>query len=284
MNHSSVGALLRSGRRFLLDNGQQKDTAGLDASLLLGHILKMDRGALLTHPELETGAGAAELFKKLLLERSQGRPVQYILNTCEFMGLSLYVDENVLIPRPDTETLAEKALEYLKEGDSVLDMCTGSGCVAVSLARYGPGLKITGTDISQDALAVAKRNADLNGQGLKINWIKSNLFEAVPEKMKFDIIVSNPPYIPTEEIEALMPNVKSFEPRLALDGGADGLKFYRRIAEDGREFLRHGGRMLLEIGYDQASSVRKIMGEAGYSGVEVFRDLAGHDRVILGTR
>ena len=202
------------------------------------------------------------------------------------MALPFFVDENVLIPRPDTENLVETVLGLIdKEKDvHILDMCTGSGCIAVSLAYYLPNSKITAVDISDSALKVAKHNARLNNVDGQIFFIKSNLFERLPKtlKEKIDIIVSNPPYIPTKDMEDLMREVRDYEPNQALDGGEDGLRFYHPIINDCMEYLRPGGVLAFEIGYNQAEPVENLLKDYGFSNIEIKKDLAGFDRVIFG--
>ncbi len=215
-------------------------------------------------------------YLALIEERMTRRPLAYITGEAPFYGRDFYVNENVLIPRFDTEILVEETLAVLKEGDSVLDLCTGSGCIPVTLALEGPeGCSVTGSDISEAALAVARRNSERHKAG--VNYILSDLFENIPGR--YAIITANPPYICSAVIETLMPEVRGYEPRLALDGAEDGLHFYRRIAAEAREHLIPGGRLLMEIGYDQAEAVLQILKDAGYTGGRIVQDLVGLDRV-----
>ena len=239
-----------------------------------------------------------QCFHSAVNERADGKPLQYITHNQNFCGLDFYVDENVLIPRYDTEVLVEKVLEDThqqhtatdentpnhKQNDdikksevvSLLDICTGSGCIAVALAKLG-GFQVTAGDISRNALMIADRNAQANG--VEITFYESDMFEQIADR-DFDIIVSNPPYVRRSVIETLGRDVKDFEPRLALDGDEDGLKFYRIIAEKAPEFLKRGGRLYLEIGYDQAEEVKALLEKNGFHDVTVTKDLSGLDRVV----
>lgn len=218
-------------------------------------------------------------------------PLQYIIGEWEFMGLTFKVNEKVLIPRSDTETLVINALNIMEkeyknvENIKVLDMCTGSGCIGISLAKICEKCNVLAIDVSREALAVASENAELN-QVENIEFQKSDLFEIfdeMGEDRRFDIIISNPPYIPTSDIETLMPEVRDYEPRLALDGDEDGLKFYRRIVAGSKHFLKHGGYLMFEIGYNQAEAVKELM-NTKYDNLEVIKDLGGNDRVVIGKR
>ncbi len=216
-------------------------------------------------------------------------PIQYITNHQEFMKLDFYVDENVLIPQPDTEILVEEVIKYAKQISRVttnlqiLDLCTGSGAIAISLAKYIPNCEIIATDVSQKALQVANINAENNLVQNKIDFIKSDMFEGIPKK-DFDIIVSNPPYIETDTISKLSQEVQN-EPTLALDGGIDGLDFYRTIIDDSHTYLSNGGKLFLEIGYNQKNALFNLAKESTFfSDCVCIKDLSGNDRVIiLGT-
>lgn len=214
-------------------------------------------------------------FLDLLEERKSGKPFQYIINKQNFCGLDFYVDENVLIPRFDTEVLVEKVLKDNKDSSlSILDLCTGSGAIAISLKSLGKYKFVKALDISDKALQIAAKNAKLNG--VELEFIKSDMLSEVDEK--FDIIVSNPPYIPSGDIDNLSKEVKEYEPRLALDGKEDGLFFYRIIAKEARKYLKEDGKIYLEIGYNQAEDIRDLFKE--YQSIEVYKDLAGKDRVV----
>lgn len=215
-------------------------------------------------------------FETAIRERGQRVPLQYILGTQEFMGLSFTVNSNVLIPRQDTETLVEEALTYVTDGMEVLDLCTGSGCIAVSIKKNRPGATVSASDVSKQALLVAKENA--KAHGTEVWLIRSDLFENVLDR--YDVIVSNPPYIRTAVIPTLMPEVADFEPVAALDGHEDGLYFYRRIAENAKDYLKENGHLFLEIGNDQGKAVTELLAEAGFREIQVKNDLAGNDRVV----
>lgn len=220
-----------------------------------------------------------EIFRTYVQRRAKEKiPMQYLLGTQDFMGLTFKVSQDVLIPRLDTEVLVETVLEKTKGAKTLLDLCTGSGCIAISLAYYGSFEQCIGVDISKAAQKIAKEN----GKNLApmVKFIDSDLFSKV--EGTFDVIVSNPPYIKTAECAKLMDEVKNYEPMLALDGKEDGLYFYRRIIESAPDYLNEGGWLFFEIGYDQGKSVPKLMEERGFSGVTVKKDLAGLDRVVFG--
>lgn len=274
------------GRDRLLSAGIEE--AALDARLLLEYVCQTDRNELLAHGDRSVEQEKEEAYRELLHRRSSRIPLQYLTGKQDFMGLEFEVNRQVLIPRQDTEILAEEALRNLHDGMRILDMCTGSGCILISLLHYSNDCEGVGVDISEAALETAKRNAArLLGArreqaDLKIDFLQSNLFEKVSGR--YDVIVSNPPYIRSAEIETLMPEVREHEPVSALDGGADGLLFYRRIVEESRRYLFGGGMLFLEIGYDQAGEVCMLMEKAGFTAVNVVKDYGGLDRVVYGTR
>lgn len=254
--------------------------ARLDAWYLLQMACRIDRNFYYLHEEEELTVEQQSAYEITLYKRAEHVPLQYITGEQEFMGLKFKVNSNVLIPRQDTETLVEEALKVVKPGMKVLDLCTGSGCIIISLARNVADIQCVGSDISKQALLVAKDNAKQNE--VEVEWQRSNLFENIVGT--FDLIVSNPPYIATGEIPGLMPEVRDFEPMDALDGKEDGLHFYRIIIEKSPEFLNPGGYLYFEIGYDQGEAVPAMMRQAGFTEVEVIRDLAGLDRVVKGRK
>lgn len=256
------------------------EEAELDARLLLEEICGTDRNTLLVHGDRNVTEEELAQYKEMLEKRSAHIPLQQIIGRQSFMGLDFYVDENVLIPRQDTELLVEEALKELHDGMRILDMCTGSGCILLSLLKYSNDCEGIGADISEEALKVAERNRVQLGLE-NAAFIRSDLFEAV--EGKFDLLVSNPPYICSDVIDTLMPEVREHEPRQALDGSADGLHFYRRILAECRAYLKPGGMLLFEIGYDQGEAVKRLMEENGFLEVEVKKDYGGLDRVVLGT-
>ena len=260
--------------------------AKIDARLLLEYACNTDRNALFLKGDTEVSKEQEQLYLELIAKRGKHIPLQHLTGEQEFMGLTFEVNAHVLIPRQDTECLVEIVLKHLHDGMKILDMCTGSGCILISLLHYSNDCSGVGVDLSEEALKVAEKNADALGNNgisdrMDISLIHSNLFEKVDGK--FDIIVSNPPYIKTEVIDTLMPEVKDYEPMMALDGTEDGLYFYRKIIAEGKNHLQRGGQLFFEIGYDQGAEVSNLMRQNGYVDVEVAKDLAGLDRVVYGT-
>ncbi len=283
----TIRALLAWTTDFLVKKGTAPATARLESHLLLAHVLHCKRVDLLVRfEELPTEEQRTE-FRGLIKRRMDGFPVAYLVGSREFYLLNFEVTPAVLVPRPETETLVAEVLRLLKPLTSphVLDLCTGSGCIAISIAHQKTDANVKATDISPDALDVAKRNAQKHGVMARVSCSQGDLFAAVPTGALFDAIVSNPPYIPPGELATLAPDVREHEPRLALDGGPDGLAFYRRIAADVEKFLKPGGVLLLEIGSTQDEAVRAILGEQ--SGLEVgktLKDAAGLHRVVMAKR
>lgn len=260
----------------ILENAGIAD-ANHDARELLFYVCRLDFSTYMMHGHSEELTESAFLeYEALILQRAKHFPLQYLIGYQNFCGLDFHVNEHVLIPRQDTEILVAHILKEEKAGRG-LDMCTGSGCIAISLQKLGDFGEIVAADISDKALDVAKENA--KNLDAEVMFIKSDMFMQIP-KQKFDFIVSNPPYIRTAVLEELDIEVKKHEPILALDGMEDGLKFYRILAESGREYLNHGGRMYLEIGYDQAKEVCDLLLEQCFCDVNVIQDLAGNDRVV----
>ncbi len=261
-------------------------TPRLDVEILLQKALG-DVDRLYIHLNLEKVLSQEEdnLFLKLINERLNNRPIAYIVGNREFMGLDFYVQEGVLIPRPDTEILVEEVIEIGKNKDEIeiLDIGTGSGAITVSLAKYLDNANLTSVDISEIALEVGKKNAISNNVDNKIEFIKSNLFTEIDKNKKFDIIVSNPPYIRKKDVETLESQVKDFEPYTALEGGEDGLDFYRKITEQAKLYLKENGVLAYEVGHDQSEDVSKLMEINGYTNIYTKKDLQGIDRVVIGT-
>ena len=260
------------------------EEAALDARLLLEAVCGTDRNDLLVHGEQPVAPEAEEKYLNWIRQRAEHIPLQQLTGEQGFMGLTFSVNEHVLIPRQDTEILVEEVLKELHDGMRVLDMCTGSGCILLSLLHYSNDCEGLGVDLSAEALEVAGRNV------LKVltpekaehaHFLQSDLFEKV--EGKFEIIVSNPPYIASAEVEKLMPEVRDHEPRMALDGPEDGLYFYRRIIEEAGKHLVSSGMLFFEIGYDQGQAVSELMRTEGYCDVQVVQDYAGLDRVVFGT-
>ena len=255
------------------------DEAKLDARLLLEYICHTDRNTLLVHGDIERNEMEEQFYRMCIEKRATRIPLQHITGEQEFMGLTFRVNQHTLSPRQDTETLVEEGMRHMYDGMRILDMCTGSGCILLSLLKYSNECEGMGVDISEEALKVARENAQR--LGLKAEFVQGDLFEPVPEK-KFDMIVSNPPYIETAVIETLMPEVRDHEPMQALDGMEDGLFFYRKIVEKAPGFLTKGGWLLFEIGHNQGEAVSKLMTVQGFKEVEVVKDYTGLDRVVLG--
>lgn len=307
----TYGEVYRGGREELEKAGVPE--AALDARLLLEHVCGTSRNDLLAHGDAPVTEENCLAYEQLIHQRSQRIPLQHLTGVQYFMGLEFQVDEHVLIPRQDTEILVEEALKNLHDGMRVLDICTGSGCILISLLRYSNGCQGIGTDISREALIVAEKNAckllgveggpdgtaragdvlpfslspvvedcpDGDDRTALPKFIESDLFENV--EGTFDMIVSNPPYIPSSVVETLMPEVRDHEPRLSLDGSEDGLMFYRRITQECGKYLTRGGMLFFEIGYDQAAAVSALMEKAGFLEIQVIKDYSGMDRVVFGT-
>ena len=249
-----------------------------DAWLLLSFVCKINMTYYYVHMEEPLSEIQEEEYKSVVSKRAERVPLQYITGEQEFMGLPFRVNSSVLIPRQDTETLVEEALKVVRSGMKVLDLCTGSGCILISILKNVEDIEGFGYDISKQALLVAKENAKLNE--VTATFERSDLFDSIKET--FDIIVSNPPYIPTDVVHRLMPEVVEFEPFQALDGKEDGLYFYRKIVAECKDYLNPNGKILFEIGHDQGEAVSTLLKEAGFSEVRVVKDLAGHDRVVTG--
>ncbi len=283
----TYGQFYEYGKQKLMAAGI--DEAALDARLLLEYICHTDRNELIIHADRERSSMEEQFYKIVIEKRASHMPLQYITGEQEFMGLSFQVNAHVLIPRQDTEILVEEAMRYLGDGMRILDICTGSGCILLSLLKYSNECEGVGIDISSDALRVAQENA----QRLQLDatFLEGDLFLPLKNFKSdktsdtlFDIIVSNPPYIETKVIDTLMPEVRLYEPVSALDGGEDGLCFYRKIAAEAPRFMRKGAYLFFEIGCAQAQKVKMLMQEAGFVKVEVLKDYAGLDRVVFGMK
>ncbi len=287
----NLESLLKKGTNILKENGLEE--AGLDAWLLLEFKTGINRAYYFAHGDEPVSDETAAEYLKLIGRRAGHIPVQQLTHQAFFMGYEFYVNQNVLIPRQDTETLVEEALKCMdgmKEPE-ILDMCTGSGCILISLLLEREDARGVGADISPEALAVAKKNAkDLNVEK-RAEFVESDTFSAPyfcekggKEEGKYDILISNPPYIATEEIETLMEEVRLHDPRGALDGREDGLYFYRSITAEAGKYLRPGGWLLYEIGCTQGAAVSEMMKTAGFEQVQVVKDLPGLDRVVMGQK
>lgn len=254
--------------------------AKVDAWLLLEMVCKIDRNFYYLHLEDDLSEEQVSGYEIALKKRAEHIPLQYIVGETEFMGLRFKVNSSVLVPRQDTETLVEEALKVIEPGMKVLDLCTGSGCIIISILHNIVNVEGDAVDISRQALNVAIENAKLND--VVVNFERSDLFDNVTGT--YDVIVSNPPYIPTAQVLKLMPEVQNFEPMEALDGKEDGLFFYRRIIQECGAYLKKNGKILFEIGHDQGVMVSGMLRAAGFKNVTIKKDLSGNDRVVSGMR
>lgn len=262
---------------------EKLDAAGIaesriDSWLLAESVLGVSRQDLFLEPEKSVSEEQVQKYLNAVSVRVKHIPLQHITGYQQFMDLEFVVNKDVLIPRPETELLVEQVISYIKDNNvKVLDMCTGSGCIAVSVDRMCANADVTAVDISEKALKVAGEN-NIRNEG-RVTFVQSDLFENIHET--YDIIVSNPPYIPTSDIETLMEEVREYEPRLALDGSADGLKFYREICTNAANYLNENGKIFLEIGYDQGRTVPELLRENGFTDIQVLKDLSGNDRMVI---
>ncbi len=281
--------LLKEGEQRLMEN--QIENSTMEARYLLEYICDLNWAQYLLQADTEADPQEERRYREAVERRCKHYPLQSILGTAGFMGMDFMVNEAVLIPRQDTEVLVETVLEKADiPGGKILDMCTGSGCILISLMALGSYGRGVGADISEDALRVARMNGifnrenwEKNGRGANdILWLQSNLFEKVSGR--FDVIVSNPPYIPAAVIETLMPEVRVYEPRLALEGADEGLEFYKKIAGAAEAYLKPEGWLFFEIGCEQAEAVSGILMENGFRDIHTVKDLAGLDRVVYGKR
>jgi len=275
-----LGTLLKEGKETLQSSGITE--WDLDAWYLLEYVTGVSRSQYFLEPEREVSPEQADTYRKLIEKRSSHIPLQHLTGEQEFMGLTFKVNEHVLIPRQDTEVLVEEALKYVQDGMDILDVCTGSGCILLSVLKLSTKmcrgtLHGTGVDLSEEALKVAEENA--KELQVEAAFLHSDLFTEV--QGQYDMILSNPPYIEKAVVETLDEEVRDHEPRMALDGGEDGLDFYRKITVESVQYLKTGGRLIFEIGYDQGEAVSALMKEH-FAEVRVIQDLAGLDRVVSG--
>lgn len=276
---------IQRGAEFLAKKGV--DSPRLQAELLLAHQLNLPRLKLYLNFERELPPADTDALRELLVRRGQREPLQHLVGSVSFCGLELTVNRDVLVPRPETELLAEAAWSWLNErgpGATALDLGAGSGCLAIALAHHCPDARITAVDFSPEALAVAGQNAARLGLTARIEFLQGDLCASLPAGSAFDLIVSNPPYIPTAELEHLQPEVRDHDPREALDGGADGLAFYRRIAVEAGPWLRPDGRLMLEFGDGQAESIRSLLTEVGWRIESVRDDYSARPRFLVAAR
>lgn len=284
-----INHLLKRGVDIIKD--REYGNPVLEATLLLGKLLNVDKVYIYTHGKDQVPEPIVDKFLELMDKRSKGYPIQYILKEKEFMGLDFYVEEGVLIPRPDTETLVEYVLRHIDKNHkdrlvNFLDLGIGSGAICLSVAHYRKNANVYGVDIHDTPLKVASINKErFNLDNVKL--YKGDLFKGIEDlglEGKFHIIASNPPYIPKREIETLQKEVKDYEPVDALDGGEDGLSFYRRIIPESKRYLQEKGLLIFEIGYDQGKQVKDILMDNGFKNIQILKDLQGLDRVVFGTK
>lgn len=275
----TIGEALAHSRKMLENHGIPDPET--DSLLLVSHVTGMDMLMTRLEKNRPLTQEQEQRLSSLLLSRTRRKPLQYILCEQWFYGRCFFVDENVLIPRQETESLCSLGINFLKKrpGGTVLDLCTGSGAIAVTLAAECPSAQVFASDLSEKALGVAAKNAAQNQAD--VVFYQGDLFSALPHSLRFDLILSNPPYIPTEDCKTLQDEVMQ-EPTMALDGGRDGLDFYRRIAVESTGFLNPGGGLMVEIGFDQGEAVSRLFTEAGFTSVQVHKDLYGQQRIVTG--
>jgi len=281
--------VIQRSAEFLTNKGV--DSPRLQAELLLAYVLKLPRMKLYLNFERELAEAELTSIREMVRRRGQREPLQHITGSTSFCGFEIAVNRSVLVPRPETELLAELGWEFLKKraetGKAVptaLDFGTGSGCISIALAVKCATAKVIALDASPEALAVARQNADRNGVGDRVEFIQSDGFAALSSGSNFDLIVSNPPYIPSVEIESLQPEVRDFDPRVALDGGTDGLDFYRRLAAEAVTFITPNGRVMLEFGDGQAADIKRIFEHQGWITESVLEDYTQRPRIFVTRR
>jgi release factor glutamine methyltransferase len=278
----SILEVIQRSTDFLAKKGVSSPR--LQVELLLAHALSMPRMKLYLNFERPLSASELDAIRGLIQRRGQREPLQYIVGSTSFCGLEMALDRRVLIPRPETELLAERAWKFLQNYPAPpvsLDLCTGSGCLAIALARNVPSAEVHATDVSAEALEVARGNARNHGVSDRIHWHRGDLLAAVPVEARFDLIVSNPPYVPSARIETLQPEVREHEPRGALDGGADGLDFYRRLAAQAHPFLRPGGRVMVELDDDGAEATRDVFSREHWTIEAIEKDDNQTPRILI---
>lgn len=277
----TVLEVIQRSTEFLTRKGVESPR--LQVELLLAHVLKMPRMKLYLNFDRRLSEQELETLRGLVKRRSEREPLQHIVGTTSFCGFEFRVNRDVLIPRPETELLAERAWKFLegRESPTVLDFGTGSGCLAITIALNAPTATVHTVDVSEAALVVARENSVRLGAGDRVVFHAGDGFAAVPAELMFDLLVSNPPYIASAEIETLEPEVRDFDPRLALDGGADGLDFYRRLAKEGRSRLKPGGQLMIELGAGQHGDVSRLFTNEGWTVEAVEKDYAGVERILI---
>lgn len=281
----TIGRVLAWATKDFRERGL--DSPRLDAELLLSHAIGLDRIRLILEAARPLAPQELSRYRELIKRRRSGEPIAYVLGTREFHGIDFRVTPAVLIPRPDTETLVEVALQRTRARSMfgcALDLCTGSGCVAVAFAKQRPTWRVTGSDLSDAAIALARENALRAGAVANTRFVVGDLCQAFGSDERFDLITANPPYIPTAVYQELDAGVRDFEPRLALDGGSDGLDLVRRVIAEATPHLQPGGVLALEGHYDQAAAIEALMHDAKLTQIERRRDYGGHERVVSAVR
>lgn len=279
----TIEELINMGTKKLRDSGIE--TARLDSELLLGNVIGKERLYLITHKEENVEEVLSNSFFEMISKRSRKMPVKYILNKCEFMGIELHVEEGVLIPRGDTELLVDEVLKNIKKDDEkkICDLCCGSGAIGISMAYLRKNIRVDMLDYYPIPKKVTLINIKKYNLEERVSFIESDLLDvAIKKSKKYDIIVSNPPYIETDEIGKLMDDVQKYEPHTALNGGIDGLDFYRKIVTDSIKVLNEDGILAFEIGYNQGEKVKSLMEDNNFKEIRVIKDFAGLDRIVIG--
>lgn len=278
----SLREIILEGREAFAEISQNPN---IDTELIVCHVLGIKKLDILMEPGRQVGEEEVKTLREMFKKRASGVPVQYLVGTEGFMGLDFLVTPSVLIPRPDTELLVEKIIDLIdnRTGARILDIGTGSGAITVSLAYYLKSSLLDTVDISKEATAVAKQNARANGVSDRVTFLNGDVFDPIKPGTSYDVIVSNPPYIPSRDIDGLQVEVAVYEPRLALDGGLDGYDFYRRIIKQAPAYLNDKGILAFETGHDQARTIAELMEQDGrYENVSVHKDLNGTERVVIG--
>ncbi|MBA4149359.1 MAG: peptide chain release factor N(5)-glutamine methyltransferase [Verrucomicrobia bacterium] len=282
----TVVEVIQKSTEFLAQRGVESPR--LQVELLLAHVLQMPRMKLYLNFDQQLNETELARLREMIQRRGKREPLQHIIGSTSFCGLEIEVSPVVLIPRPETEILAEHAWLFLQSITSpapfALDLATGSGCIGIALATLCPAARVFAVDVSVPALALAKRNAERLGVAERITFLESDAFSRLPKECRFNLIVSNPPYIPSAEIETLEREVRDFDPRLALDGGPDGLNFYRLFAKEAGSFLAADGKVMLEFGDGQAAALKEIFERAQWQVEKVVRDYTGRERFLIASR
>jgi len=279
MKTNKLKDVLKNAKLLLKNKGI--DTYSIDSEVLLMHTIGFNKVELFTKDDYLLKDEEIKKYNELISKRILFEPVQYLTGKCEFMSIDFVVNKNTLIPRPDTEIVVENAIEFINKNNykNIIDIGTGCGAIAISIAKYCSNTAVTAVDISEYALDTAKQNALNNNVYDKIKFVKSNIFSNINDK--YDVIISNPPYIESNIVQTLEPQVKNFEPIVALDGGKDGLYFYNKISNNAYKYIKNGGMIFFEIGYNQANSVFNILAKNNFKDIKIIKDLSDNNRVVF---